>query len=89
VNAHIGELVMPTDVVVVTVRCYRGDVLVEEIDHRRGEAHESHAGVDDEVAITTAQMPDVAPHQRDHVRFPQQSERVVDGLAFEPTVGDG
>src|ERR1041385_4661257 len=33
-------------------------------------------------------VPDVAAHQRDDVRFPQQGDGVVDGGPLEPALGD-
>lgn len=88
VNDHIVELVMASDVIAVPVRCDRRDGLVEQVGHGVDEAGHTHAGVDDEVPVAASHMPDVATHQLDDVRLPQQRDTAGDRAAFEPTVSD-
>ena len=85
---HVGELVMAADVIVVAVRRDGGDRLVDEIRQLVGQAHQTHPGVDDQIAIAAADVPDVAAHQRDDVRFPQQGDRIVDRGPIEPVISD-
>ena len=88
VHHDVGEFVMAADVVVVAVRGDCGDRLVEQVGHLLGEAHHAHSGVDDQVAVAALHVPDVAAHERNHVRFPQQRDAVVDGGTIEPAVRD-
>ena len=62
--------------------------LIREIAESVDQADNSHAGVDDEVAVATCHVPDVASHERYHVGLPQQGDLVVDWLCLEPAVCD-
>jgi len=81
--------VVASDVITVAV-CGDGDHrLVEQVGQLVDEARHAHAGVDDHVAVATADVPDVAAHQLDHVWFPQQGDVIGIDPAVEPTVGNG
>jgi hypothetical protein len=84
VRHDVVELVVAADVVVVTVGGHGGDRLVDQVGQLVAERHHAHAGVDHQVAVASAYVPDVAAHQRDDVRLPQQRDGVVDGGTFEP-----
>ena len=84
VRDHIFELGMITDVVVVAVGCHRSDRPIEKIFGRFHETDDPHAGVDHEVAIATTNVPDIAAHQLDDLRLPEQRDTRVDGPTSKP-----
>src|SRR5476651_945579 len=53
-----------------------------------GEARNAHAGVDDQIAIATAHMPDIALHDPNHVRFPNARDAISEVLELEPPIGN-
>jgi hypothetical protein len=87
----VGELVVTTDVVVVSV-CGDGhdgpSGEVEQVARGIDDARQAHAGVDEQVAVAPAHVPDVAAHQRHDVRLPEQGHGVVDRRPCEPAVGE-
>ena len=84
----IGKFVMAAHVIAVPVRRDRGHRLVEQVLHRLGEPADAHAGIDHQVALAAAHVPDVAAHQRHDMRFPQERDFVVDLPALEPASCD-
>ena len=88
VRDHVGKLMMRPDVIVVAVRRNCGHRLVEQRTHFLDQAAHTHPRVDHQVAVATTHMPDIAPHQCDDVRLPQQRDGVVDRATFEPTISN-
>jgi hypothetical protein len=84
VDTHIGEFVVAADVVVVAMGCDRDHRLVDQIGDLRSEADETHTGVDQQIAVTPTEVPNVAAHQFDDMRLPQQRQRVVEAPTTEP-----
>ena len=80
------EFVVGADVVIVSVRRDGDYPFAEEILCRVNEAGDAHAGVDDQISMCTAHVPDVAAHQLHYVRFPDQRDVVVRLSSLEPTV---
>ena len=68
-----------------------GDGRDRLVDQRRDgfpQAHDAHAGVDQQVPVAAAQMPDIAAHERDDMGLPQQGDVVADAASLEPAFGD-
>ena len=78
VDCAAFELVGAPRVVHVGMRDHDGEGPVEEISRCLLEARQSHAGVDQEVSIASADVPDVAPEKRVDVRFDQVGDCVID-----------
>ena len=87
-DSYLVELVMRTNVIAVGVRGDRCDGFVDKVGQLVGQASNAHPGVDHEVMVTPGNVPDVALHERDHVRLPQLGDRIVDDSTVEPAVGD-
>jgi len=85
---HVVELVMAADVIAVSMGCNRRDGLVEQVIHGFDETGDAHPGVDDQISVTAPDVPDVAAHQLDDVRFPEQRDVVADRAPLEPSTSD-
>ena len=75
------------DVVGVTV-CRDGDEWAVAIPRRAGEVADPHAGIDQQIAIAAAHVPDVALPDGVEVGLPEQRDGVVDPLRLEPALSD-
>ena len=88
VNQTILELMMPADVIEMRVGRHRQHGLLQQMARRFAQAHHAHAGVDDQIALAAAHMPDIAAHERHDMRLPQQGDIVIDAADLEPAIGD-
>lgn len=88
VNQSTVEFVMAADVIEVGVCRDCRDFLVKQVASSVAQARDSHAGVNHQVAVTTTDMPAVALDDPGNVRFPEQSDVVVDFFVLKPPVCD-
>jgi hypothetical protein len=82
------ELMMISNVVDVDVGCNRGRGFVKNVPCELAKTDNAHSGINYQVAITSAHMPDVAAEKWDDVRLEDESDVVVDPTKLEPCFGD-
>ena len=87
VSPDIGELVMTADVVIVPVGGDGDDRLADQAGELASDAGQPHPGVHEQVMVAPPDVPDVAAHQRDHVRLGDQGRGLIDPASFEPAGG--
>ena len=80
------ELVQTADMVAVRVRRHRDQIAVEIAFDERAQRTDPHAGVDDEVGISTLHVPHVATEKRVNVGFGHERDALADPLAHPPDV---
>ena len=83
------ELVRAAEVVQVRMRDHEHGVALEQPRQRRPQRGDTQPGVDDQVALGAAQVPDVGPQERVHVRLVDDGQPVVDPGDPEPAAGVG
>ena len=88
VDQALFELVHAAGVIEMVVGRAGQQRLVDQIARRLLEARQAERGVDQQVAVAAAHMPDVAADQRVDVRFVDQRDVVVDPLAMKPLLGN-
>jgi hypothetical protein len=88
VHQRALELMMVADVIGVGVGRDCRHRLVEQMLSGFAQAGNAHAGVDHQVPVAPAHVPDVAAHERHHMRLPQQRDVVAHLAGLEPAVGD-
>ena len=87
-QAHV-ELVKAAHVVEMTVRGNGQERPVEQAVHGRAQGTDAQSRIDQEVAIPSAHVPDVAAQKGIGVRLPYQGDAVADLFPREPRIGDG
>nr|GFD17637.1 hypothetical protein [Tanacetum cinerariifolium] len=88
VNQALIEFVVTADVVQMHMAGHRTDALAEEVLRRLAQAADAHAGVDHDVLIAPANVPDIAAQPRGDMGFGDQRDGVVDLLERIPLVCD-
>ena len=89
VDRPLLELVHAADVVGVAVGRHGEHAMTELMLDEVSERREPERGVDDEIAVTAAYVPHVAPQQRMHMRFGDERDAVADAPDDPPGVSDG
>ena len=64
------ELAQSPDMIDVDMRCNGDNHLARGKVQRRFERHETHAGIDDQIDLSPANMKDIAPEKRMDMRLP-------------------
>ena len=52
------------------------------------QARDPHSRIDQQVAVASPDMPDIALHDANHVRLPDPRDAVGQPLVLEPTIGN-
>ena len=84
----VVELAMSADMVLMGMGGNGQQGFLEETARGFSEACHTHAGIDQQIAVAPADMPDVAAHERHDMRLPQQGDIVVDAADVEPAIGN-
>jgi hypothetical protein len=82
------EFVVPTDVIDVSVRCHGSYELLKKAFGETFEALYSYAGVNEQISVSSGNVPDIAPQERNDVRLEYKLYAVIQGLHFEPMLGN-
>jgi hypothetical protein len=82
------ELVRGAHVVEVGVAEHQDRVVLEQLRPGPPQVGDAEPAVQYEVTVPPAQVPEVGPQQRVHVRLGEQGDRGVDRRAGEPGGGD-
>jgi glycerol-3-phosphate dehydrogenase len=88
VRDAIAELVQRPHMVEVAVGGDGRQSLIEQFLGRRAQTRNPHAGVDEQIAVPTAHVPDVALLDTDHVGLPDAGDAIGEPLPLEPAIGD-
>ena len=88
VDKRVLELVMSAHMIRVRMCRDCGHVLLEQMPGRVTQTGDAHSCVDHQVAVAAPHMPNIAPHQRHDMRFPEQGYFITDAFEFKPTVGN-
>jgi len=78
------ELMMAADVIDMGVGGDGGGWAVQDVAGELAKAGDAHAGVDNEIAVAPAHMPDVAAKQGGNVRLPDVRYAIRERAALEP-----
>src|ERR1700692_3932638 len=84
----LAEFVQRSDVIEMAMSGDSRQGLCEQMPGGIMQARDSHAGIDQQVAVASPDVPDITLHDANDMRLPDPRDAVRQPLVLEPSIGN-